>query len=87
VGKTTRGNKMNIIRRRYIAQELPVGSGKTIVIDIRSNAGIPEAQSLANAEDFAQKKLKAKSIRVRPPLFAAEQWEQPDYLIGLKKSE
>jgi hypothetical protein len=78
---------MNIIRRRYIAQELPVGKGKTIVIDVRSGARLPEAQSLANAEDFAQKKLKAKSIRVRPPLFPAEQWEQPDYSIGPKKSE
>jgi hypothetical protein len=73
------------ITRRYIAQVLPIGTGRTITIDIIGDQNTSEDASMKIAEEFARKKLKAKSMRV-------SQWTKPvegsyrekaDYVTGL----
>jgi hypothetical protein len=72
------------ITRRYIAQVLPIGTGRTITIDVIGDERTHEDESMHIAEEFARKKLKAKSMRV-------SQWTKPvegsyrekaDYVTG-----
>jgi hypothetical protein len=52
------------VTRRYIAQVLPIGTGRTITIDVIGDERTTEDESMRIAEEFARKKLKAKSMRV-----------------------
>lgn len=52
-----------IITRRFFACTQRIG-GKGITIDVRTSANVSEAQALANAEELALRKLKAKSVFV-----------------------
>jgi hypothetical protein len=72
------------VTRRYIAQVLPIGTGRTITIDVIGDGNTSEDESMKIAEEFARKKLKAKSMRV-------SQWTKPvegsyrekaDYVTG-----
>jgi hypothetical protein len=77
-----------IITRRYIAQVLPVGAGRLITIDVYSDESVTESKSMANVQEFARKRLRAKSIRItQATILWKKGWkhgEEADYVIGPK---
>jgi hypothetical protein len=60
------------IIRRYIAQTLPIGTGRTITIDVAGDGRTTEAESMDIAQDTARKKLRAKSLRVTQGISLAD---------------
>ena len=71
-----------IINRRFFAVRYP--DNKSITIDVRTSDAVSDNQALANAEDFAMLKLKAKSLSVTPMDIQSD--VNPDYSIGPKAS-
>jgi hypothetical protein len=67
-----------ILTRRFFAQALP--NGKQITIDVRTGNKVSDAQALTNAEEFAAKKLRSKSVRVT--LIDLHSDVKPDFSIG-----
>jgi hypothetical protein len=71
-----------MITRRFLAVRYP--DHKEITIDVRTSDAVSDNQAMANAEDFAMRKLKAKSLSVTPIDIQSD--EKPDYSIGPKAS-
>jgi hypothetical protein len=72
---------MAIITRRFYVVRYPDNAG--ITIDVRTSDKISDAQAMANAEDFAIRKLKAKSISTAAIDIYSD--VKPDYSIGPRK--
>ena len=70
-----------IITRRFFATRYPDNKG--ITIDVRTDSRISDAQAMANAEDLAARKLKAKSFTVTAIDIYSD--VKPDYSIGPRK--
>jgi hypothetical protein len=73
--------KNGIITRRYFVTAPPASDGLTI--DVRTSSRISGAQAQANAEDFAARKLKSKSVNATEIDIYSD--VKPDYSIGPRK--